>query len=81
MALKSQRGPGVNNIPARNSCRVTKYTRANSFIPGHSDNERSIHAESSIFTVSVGLDATVQFREVHDGSIQEQVVKEVLCTQ
>ena len=65
----------ASHVPALNSCLVTKYTGANSFIPEHSDNERSIHAESSIFTVSVGFDATVQFREMHNGSTQEQVVK------
>ena len=63
------------NLPPLNSCLVTKYTGPNSFIPEHSDNERAIHAESSIFTVSIGHDATMRFRDIHSGSIQERVVK------
>ncbi len=66
---------GQDNIPLLNSCLVTKYTGPNSFIPEHSDNERAIHADSSIFTVSVGCDATLRFRDVYNGKIIEQVVK------
>ena len=62
-------------IPLLNSCLVTKYTGPNSFIPEHSDNERAIHPGSSIFTVSLGLDATVQFRNVHSGDVQDQHIK------
>ena len=42
------------NVPPLNSCLVTKYSGPGSFLPEHSDNETSIHPESSIFTVSVG---------------------------
>ena len=64
-----------HEIPLLNSCLVTKYTGPNSFIPEHSDNERAIHPGSSIFTVSLGLDATVQFRNVHSGDVQDQHIK------
>ena len=65
----------LSNLPPLNSCLVTKYTGPNSFIPEHSDNERAIHAESSILTVSIGHDATVRFRDLHSGDVQEKVVK------
>ncbi len=66
---------GQDNVPLLNSCLVTKYSGPNSFIPEHSDNERAIHADSSIFTVSVGCDATVRFRDVHNGNTEQQVVE------
>ena len=50
-----------DEITLLNSCLVTKYTGPNYFIPEHSDNERAIHPDSSILTVSLGFDATVQF--------------------
>ena len=64
-----------DDVPLLNSCLVTKYTGPNSFIPEHSDNERAIHSDSSICTLSLGHDTTVRFRDVHTGSVQEQVVK------
>ena len=64
-----------SNIPPLNSCLVTKYTGPASYIPEHSDDERAIAADSSIFTVSVGHDATIRFRNKHDGTNQEQLVK------
>lgn len=68
-------GVSQADIPPLNSCLVTKYSGPNSYIPEHSDNERSIHPDSSIFTVSVGHDTTVKFRDVINGAVQEKVVK------
>ena len=56
-------------------CLVTKYTGPNSFIPEYSDNERASHPDSSIFTVSLGFDATVQIRHVHSGDVRDQHIK------
>ena len=62
-------------IPPLNSCLVTKYTGPNAFIPEHSDNERAIHPDSSICTVSVGCESTVKFRDVFRGTVQDQIVE------
>ena len=50
-----------SETPHLNSCVVNKYVGPNSFIPSHSDDERSIHPESDIFTMSIGKEATVHF--------------------
>ena len=47
----------------------------NEFGMNELDNERAIHAESSIFTVSIGRDDTIWFRDIHIWSIEERVVK------
>ena len=47
--------------PLINSCLVNRYTGPESFLPSHSDNEITIHPESSIFTLSLGQPATVKF--------------------
>ena len=64
-----------HDIPPLNSCLVTKYVGPNAFIPEHSDNERAIHSDSSICTVSLGCDSTIRFRDLLSGSLHEQVVK------
>ena len=61
--------------PLLNSCLVTKYSGPRSYIPEHSDNERSIHPSSNIYTVSVGFDTTVRFRNIHSDDVKEQTVK------
>ena len=64
-----------DDVPLLNSCLVTKYTGPSALIPEHSDNERAIHPDSSIYTVSLGCDATIKFRDVLSGSVHEQAVK------
>ena len=59
------------DTPALNSCLVTKYVGPNSYIAPHSDDERAIHPESSIFTISLGKEATVKFTDVHSGTVSE----------
>ncbi len=49
--------------PLMNSCLVTKYVGPDSNIPAHSDDERSIHYDSDIITVSVGRDSIVRFTD------------------
>ena len=63
-----------DDIPPLNSCLVTKYSGPKSYIPAHSDDERSIHHGSNIVTVSLGKDATVCFSDIHSGTTQEQLV-------
>lgn len=48
---------------AINQVVVNKYIGNNSFLPEHSDNEPSLKPHSKIFTVSVGTDRNVQFRD------------------
>ena len=52
---------------------MNKYVGPASFIPSHSDVERSIHPNSSIFTVSIGKEATVHFTNIRSGAIHEHV--------
>ena len=51
--------------PLVNSCLVNRFTGPDSFLPSHSDNEITIHPESSIFTLSLGESASVKFSEIH----------------
>ena len=53
--------------PQLNSCLINKYEGPDSFIKEHSDNERSIERDSSIFTVSIGQTRTVNFCSVVSG--------------
>ncbi len=60
-----------SNSPLLNSCVVTKYVGPKSYIPLHSDDERSIHPESNIYSVSVGKEATVRFSDIHNKAVHE----------
>ena len=62
-----------SDTPLLNSCVVNKYVGPTSFIPSHSDDERSIHPNSSIFTVSIGKDATVRFTDISNNATHEHV--------
>ena len=62
-----------DNVPLLNSCVVNKYVGPASFIPSHSDDERSIHPNSSIFTLSIGKEATVHFTNIRSGATHEHV--------
>ena len=53
--------------PKLNSCLVNKYDGPNSLIKEHSDDERSIERDSSIFTISLGQVKTVHFRNIISG--------------
>ena len=63
------------NVPLLNSCVVTRYSGPHSHLPEHSDDERSIHPESCIYTVSVGEDGLVRFRDKQSGSIEDHTAK------
>ena len=47
-----------------NSCLASKYVDGSSFCPEHSDNERSLHPTSDIFTLSFGADRPMEFTRV-----------------
>ena len=47
--------------PQMNSCLVNRYVGSTSHLPKHSDDEPSIHPESSIFTLSIGQHCSVVF--------------------
>ena len=49
--------------PVINSCLVNKFDGPESFLPRHSDNEATVHPESSIFTISVGESCTIKFSD------------------
>ena len=53
--------------PELNQCLVNKYVGANSFMSEHSDDERSIERDSSIFTISLGQIRTIHYRNVISG--------------
>ena len=50
--------------PIINSCLINRYEGADCFLPEHSDNEESIHPESSILTISLGSSCTLRFKEI-----------------
>ena len=66
---------GKENVPPLNSCLVTKYVGPNAYIPPHSDDERSIHPESSIITVSLGVSAEVVFTDNYSGAVSKHVTR------
>ena len=49
--------------PTINACLVNKYVGSESHLPQHSDNEVTIHPESSIFTLSLGQQCSIKFTE------------------
>ncbi|KAL5260873.1 hypothetical protein ACHWQZ_G006792 [Mnemiopsis leidyi] len=63
-----KRNENRHPAPLINSCLVNRYAGSESFLPSHSDNEITIHPESSIFTLSLGESATVKFSSIHHES-------------
>ena len=55
-----------------NQCTVNKYLDSSSALPEHSDDEKTIKPDSSIFTVSLGSLRSIMFRDVTTGD--EKVV-------
>ena len=47
--------------PPINSLLINKYEGKDSFLPKHSDDEETMHPESSIFTLSLGAQSTIEF--------------------
>ena len=64
-----------SDVPLLNSCVVNKYVGQASFMPSHSDDERSIHPNSSIFTVSIGKEASVRFVDINSSATHEHVAR------
>ena len=58
-----------------NQCLINRYHDEKSFLPEHSDNEKSIVHGSNIFTVSIGDTYNVTFRKLDN--THEEVVKAV----
>ena len=54
-----------------NSCLVNRYADGNETLPEHSDNEGDINKLSSIFTISLGSQRTVHFRNTASNEITE----------
>ena len=61
--------------PLLNSCVVNKYVGPDSYIGSHSDDEKSIHPESHIFTVSIGREATVHFTDIGKSETHQHIAK------
>jgi hypothetical protein len=61
-------GDLCKDLPQINSCLVNRYSGPESFLPPHSDDEATIHPESSIFTLSVGQPCNVVFTEGNSNS-------------
>ncbi len=49
--------------PVLNSCLVNRYEGPDSYLSEHSDDEITIHPESSIFTISLGNSCEVKFND------------------
>ena len=58
-----------------NSCLVNKFSGPETLINEHSDDERNIHPESSIFTISLGDARTITFRELSSSKTFEHTPK------
>ena len=50
------------------SCLVTKYSNGQSFCPPHSDDERSIHPNSKIHTLSFGAARVIRFTDIFNSN-------------
>ena len=64
--------PNANNI---NQCLVNCYKGKSSKLPEHSDDELCIDPESSIFTISLGQDRTIIFRDKSNDNATPLVAK------
>ena len=51
----------LHPAPVINSCLVNRFDGPDSYLPRHSDNEATIHPESSIFTLSIGETCSIKF--------------------
>ena len=56
-----------------NSCLINRYIGSSSFLPEHSDDEKSIRPQSKIYTISLGSPANVLFKDLVSGSETNQV--------
>ena len=54
--------------PEVTQCLVNRYSGSRAFLPEHSDNEPSLDPESSIFTLSLGDECDIVFKEKSNGS-------------
>ena len=52
------------------------YKGPTSYIPPHCDDERSIHPESSIFTISMGKEVKIKFSDLHGQADHEHLAKD-----
>ena len=56
--------------PLLNQCLVNRYDGPQSYIKDHSDDERSIERDSSIFTIIIGQTRTINFLNMISGDAQ-----------
>ena len=61
-----------------NSCLINKYVGSDSFLPKHSDNEKTLKPQSDIYTISIGRPCTVKFLDSHETKIDLSVESESL---
>ena len=58
-----------------NSCLINKYDCGpDSELPPHADDEPSIEPGSTIFTVSLGFNATIKYTSIHDGNVVKKEI-------
>lgn len=62
----------TDETPRVNSCLINRFQGSLSSLPVHSDNEPTIHPESSIVTVSVGQGCTLRFVNSNDEHVHSQ---------
>ena len=55
------------------SCLINKFVGPESYLPEHSDNERSLDPESKIYTVSLGDSRVINFREIHSNNTHSHI--------
>ena len=59
-----------------NQVLINRYSGTNASLPEHSDNEPDINPQSSIFTASLGCEASVTFKHMKSGITSELIVKD-----
>lgn len=58
------------SCPKINSLLINKYEGSECFLPKHSDNEQTIHPESSIFTLSLGAQCNIDFTPIPPNTLE-----------
>ena len=65
----------VPNCGRITTCNVNRYQGANSFMPEHSDDEDIICSGSTIYTISLGHDGTVIWKNIEKGHEESLLVR------
>ena len=60
--------------PVSTSALINKYTGKDCYLPEHSDDESTIDPGSSVYTISLGGQGVVKFRNLYTGEERESII-------